>query len=116
MPPGTWATLVEATLDDIEQWPDYGAATVTLWPPNASPNDAGAIGDAPCCFFSEDNSAPDTAEMIECIAAGLKGDKPIFLYFDDTGDAVTCLARLRALGCAEGPSGGTPTGPRAGDT
>jgi hypothetical protein len=44
MPPGTWATLVEATLDDIEQWPDYGAATVTLWPPNASPNDAVPLG------------------------------------------------------------------------
>jgi hypothetical protein len=54
--------------------------------------------------------------MIECITSGLKGDRPIFLYFDDTGDAVTFLARLRALGCAEGPLGGTPTGPRAGDT
>jgi hypothetical protein len=101
MPPGTWAVLVEATEEDMEDCPDYGVATVILWPPKANPTDVSAIFDASCCFFSEDNSALDTDEIAECIAEGLGGDKPIFLYFDDIGDAVTCLVRLRALGCAE---------------
>jgi hypothetical protein len=56
-------------------------------------------------MFSEDNSALDTPELIECITEGLKRDKPIFLYFDDMGDAMTCLTRLRAMGCADGPVG-----------
>ena len=32
---------------------------------------ASAIFDALCCFFSQDNSALDTDEMIECIAEEL---------------------------------------------
>ena len=77
IPWGTWATLVEATEEDIEDCPEYGVATVMLWPPNAKPKDVGAIFDAPDCMFSEDNSALDTPELIECITEGLKRDKPI---------------------------------------
>ena len=98
LPGGTQAVLVEAAAED---YPDYGVATVILYPPNSNPANASAIFDAPYCFFSQDNSALDIDEMIECIAEGLSGDKPIFLYFDDMGDAVACLARLRALGCTD---------------
>lgn len=99
LPRGTQAVLVEAAAEDIEDCPDYGVATVILYPPNADPADANASLRALCCFFSQDNSALDTVEMVACVTEGLNSNKPIFLYFDDMGDAVTCLARLRTLGC-----------------
>jgi hypothetical protein len=31
------AFRVEATAEDIEEWPEYGVATVILYPPNTDP-------------------------------------------------------------------------------
>jgi hypothetical protein len=101
LPFGTWATLVEATAEDIEEWPEYGVATVILYPPNTDPTDLDAILEAASCIFRKGNSSLSKREL-ECVTEGLKVDRPVFLYFDDRTDAMTCFARLRALGCADG--------------
>ena len=51
-------------------------------------------------MVSEASSGLDTPELVKCVTEGLRGDQPIFLYFDDLEAAVKCLARLRTLGCA----------------
>jgi hypothetical protein len=101
LPFGTWATLVEATAEDIEEWPEYGVATVILYPPNTDPTDLDVILEAASCIFRKGNSSLGKREL-ECVTEGLKADRPVFLYFDDRTDAMSCFARLRALGCADG--------------
>ena len=52
MPAGTWAVLVEA--EDGEECPEFGVATVIVYPPDADPEGLDVIPEAPFCFPPQD--------------------------------------------------------------
>ena len=104
LPAGTWAKLHQAPPEEIEKFPEWGVATVTLFPPGALPS-VEAFLNGPTCIFSAGNAWPDLVEMLETIERGLSDGEPVGLFFDTIQDAEACLAQLFRQGCRDRPVG-----------
>jgi len=49
--------------EDVEECPEFGVATVIVYPPDADPEDLDVIPEAPFCMVSEGSSGLDTPEL-----------------------------------------------------